>query len=160
MTYNRSDLIGWMARTIEVLSYMAWCDAWDEEGKGSPDRPDDCLSAGPGEDWFYIAPELDLGEQEDCGINWREDAAILYGHITQAWGVDPFAVLMGDNITSSKDAEAWAHYAVMSSVGYGVSWEDSHEALVWAGRPITLTGAKVYTNIPEYPGEWPNSGEE
>lgn len=155
-TYNRSDIIGWMAYTIEVLSYMAWCDAWDE-ADDPENRPDDCVSAGSGEDWFDIAPMLDLGEQEDHGINWREEAAILYGRIAQAWGVDPFAVLWHNSITSSKDAERWAHYAVMSAVGHGVCWEDSHEALHYSCRKVTVDIDLESDDIPSYPGEWPTT---
>lgn len=150
-TYNRSDIIGWMARTIEVLSYMAWCDAWDE-ADDPKNRPDDCVSAGPGEDWFDIAPEMDQSDLDDYGINWREDAAILYGCIAQAWGWGPWVVLT-NNITSSKAAEAWAHYAVMSLAGRGVSWEDSHEPLTMIGK--TYKVPTFYLDIPDYPGEWP-----
>lgn len=87
------------------------------------------------------------------------EAAILYGRIAQAWGVDPFVVLAYHNdVTSSKDAKRWAHLAVMSVVGHGVSWEDDHGPLTWAGKPLSLDAAAV--DIPDYPGEWPNSGEE
>lgn len=150
--YNRSDIITAMARTIEVLSYMAWCDAWDEAD--APDnRPEDCVSAGPGEDWHDIAPELDLGEQEDAGISWRDEAAILYGRLWQSWDVDPWLILASNGIVSSADAEKWAHYAVMSLVGHWVSWEDDRDPLAWAGKPLSLDAVSV--DVPDYPGEWP-----
>lgn len=151
-TYDRSDIIGWMARTIEVLSYMAWCDAWDE-ADDPENRPDDCVSAGPGEDWFDIAPMLDLGEQEDHGINWREEAAVLYGRICGAWRGDPWLILANNNITSRKDAEKWAHLAIMSAVGHGVSWEDSHKTLTMG--PTEFKVPRFHLDIPDYPGEWP-----
>ena len=160
-TYNRADLIAYMARTIEVLSYMAWCDAWDEATGTDQPRPEDCVSAGPGEDWFDVAPELDLGDQEDAGISWREEAAILYGRVWQAWGGDPWAVLR-DNGIDRDAALDWAHCAVMSAVGHGVSWEDDHEPLLFAGAGVFVSGppSRICLDVaPAWPDRWPAEEE-
>lgn len=159
-TYNRADIIARMARTIEVLSYMAWCDAWDEacseDFEAADDRPEGAVSAGSGEDWFDVAPEFDLQEQEDYGISWHEEAAILYGRIRQAWGVEPWVVLRNNDI--DRDAALdWAHYAVMTAAGHGVSWEDNHEPLLFAGAEVFVSGPpfRIDIDIPQWPGAYP-----
>lgn len=165
-TYTRADIIAAMARTLEVLSYMAWCDAWDEacseDFEAADDRPEGAVSAGAGENWHDIAPELDLGELEATGISWREEAAILYGRIWQAWGADPWLVLVNNGIKSSagkNGAESWGHYAVMSAIGHGVSWEDSHDELVWVEDVLPTVGALRFDLdiAPAWPDRWPAS---
>ncbi len=154
--FNAADIIASMARTLEVMSYAAWCDLWDEADDHT-DRPEDCVSAGPGEDWFNVAPELDAGDLEDYGVSWERDAAILYGRIWQAWGVDPWLVLVNNGIVSLDDARSWGHYAVMSALGHGVSWEDRHPALEWRGLAITSWQSDIDIETREWPGgEWPS----
>lgn len=156
---TRNDIIIAMARTIEVLSYTDWCDAWDEaERDGRGTRPDAAVSAGPGEDWFDVAPETDdPGVRED----WLIAAAILYGRIAQEWGMDPWSALF--NAGQLDEGTTWGHYAVMSAVGHGVSWEDDHEPLTRydfsKGYDVELDAGCVGFDVPLWPGRWPDDEE-
>jgi hypothetical protein len=165
---NPTDIIRSMARTLEVLAYTAWCDAWDEAGEDATDgdgrgRPDDCVSAGAGEDWFDVAPEIEQGELEDYGVSWERDAAILYGRIWQAWGADPALVLHWNGHGGTESREKWGHYAVMCAVGHGVAWEDTedelHGALSDTSRTFTMlgrAGQKINIETPVWlVGIWP-----
>ncbi len=154
--FNAADIIASMARTLEVCSYMSWCDTWDETDDQT-DRPEACVSAGSGEDWFDVAPERDASDLEDYGVSWERDAAILYGRIWQAWGVDPWLALANSGIVSRDDARSWGHYAVMSALGHGVSWEDSHDELWWANQSVTVTDLNINLDVRQWPGgEWPS----
>lgn len=154
-TFNRTDIIRHMARTIEVLAYMSWCDEWDQ-ADDQASRPEDCVSAGPGEDWMNIAPEEDQSDLDDYGVSWYREAAILYGRIWQAWGREPRLVLAANGIERMRDARDWAHYAVMSAIGHGVCWEDDHDALSLPG--VGDEEIRFYTvpcfnlDTPEWPG--------
>lgn len=156
---TRNDIIRAMARTIEVLSYTDWCDAWDEadrDGRGT--RPEAAVSAGPGKDWFDVAPETDdPGVRED----WLIEAAILYGRIAQEWGTDPWSALF--RAGQLDEAPTWGHYAVMPAVGHGVSWEDDHEPLTYfdfaKGQDVELTVRGIGFDVPLWPGRWPDDEE-
>jgi|DEB19_MinimDraft_3_1074340.scaffolds.fasta_scaffold41218_4 hypothetical protein len=144
--FSDTDIIRSMARTLEVLSYTSWCDAWDEAN--DPDaRPEKAVSAGPGDDWFDVAPEVDGP--------WLQRATILYGRIEQAWGWAPWLVLVNNGIISMADAEAWGHYAVVSALGHGVCWEDHFAPLMKQYKAVSVTGTGIYICTPDYPGDYP-----
>ena len=136
-----------MERTLVVLAYMDWCDAWDSnDPRPTGKRPTGAVSARGGEDWMDAAPVGSRAFRRRC----TDRAAILYGQIAQAWGGKPYAALYQHD---DKDARDWGHYAVMSAVGHGVAWGDDHDALEWKGVEVKVRGVHIET--PSWPGRYP-----
>lgn len=120
LTPNKDNpFLASMARTLWVLAYA---DCVEEEEHTWSQDP---LIASIGEDWMNVAPET---PQEAFDM-----AFMLLGHFEAAnktsW---PCIVAKafepeGLNINDSKLLDSFGHYAVMSCLGHGVSWEDDHE---------------------------------
>ena len=93
------------------------------------------------------------------------EAAILYGRIAQAWGSEPWILVSRAfepggpdkwsykaSAVTDEDCRLWGHYAVMSAVGHGVSWEDSHNALTkFNGDEVRVSGA---ASIESFDWDW------
>ena len=141
-------ILACMTRTLVVLSYMQWCDAWDEaRGKGR--RPKTACSAGAGEDGMDFAPAGSSALRREA----RDQAAIIYGRIQEQWGTAPAYQLHND-----RDRDRWGHDAIVSAVGHGVAWEDSHDPL--RDRDGAETRVRGMSEEPPmWPGRWPKVSE-
>jgi len=109
---NDTQLCVAMARTL----YVCWmADAHDD----TDDAFDaDDQAAGARQDWMTT-----VDDPPSNGEAWEEaliTAGQVYQSYTNAWGVAPFYVLH----KAERDPAAWAHGAMMSSMGHGVCWRD------------------------------------
>lgn len=126
--HPREQVIRSMARTLIVESFASWSDENGEKAKP--------YMARGGQDWMDTTPAMTSECQEAALI----EAAVLYGAIKQAWGAEPWILLQGyaDGAEYEKYAKAWGHYAVMTCLGHGVAWEDSHTPLEDFSKSYTL----------------------
>lgn len=180
MSHPRDVIIDSMQRTLVVLAYTQWCDEWDQAdpygcdgtarwlaGKGRKSkRPASAVSARGGCDWFDVAPAGPASFRADMA----REAAVLYGRIEQAWGADPWLVLHWNGYDETSEEPGrdemrnvlnmWGHYAIMSLVGHGVSWEDDHDTLTSAeyggkGDAKEYTIPRFNIDTPYWPGKYP-----
>ena len=148
-----------MTDTLLVLAYAQWCDEWDEvvqdNGAEHPDRPEDCITPGPREDYADYARLPDLSDEE-IG-EFRTAALTLYVRVSGEIGVD-LAALAVENGLSENDAESLGYYVVMAAVGHGVAWTDSRAPLTRSapnGAAVEVTLPCLHYTIPTWPGRFP-----
>ena len=135
--HPREQVIRAMSRTLIVTAWADWCEDEEQVKRGVP-------TAHGGQDWMDFTPPMTAECQQAALI----EAAVLYGSIKQAWGTEPW-ILVHHYIEANSADEAetyriWGHYAVMSCLGHGVSWEDDHEKLQSLGKEYDLHGSKPY----------------
>ncbi len=129
-----------MADTLALLAFASACDECAEAGVPHPHAP------GPGED--YADGMARAGVPDGVRADAQRAAVLLYAAILAApGGYDPAPAVSRwyyaphdvpnrwwrrseDPLEAA--ARCWGHYAVMSAVGHGVSWEDDNEPLTRA----------------------------
>jgi hypothetical protein len=101
-----------MARAFFVLAYTEYAE---EHGSG------DIPKAGPGEDWFSVAP----------GVT-PPYAYVLASQLVEKLGGQLALLLLveaackADKVTSI-DYDDFGHCLAMEAMGHGVGWEDNHK---------------------------------
>lgn len=141
-----------MASTFRMRAFANACDTCDEAGTPHPDKP------RPGGN-YSDHPEPSDAVREDA----RAAAVRLYAAVLAApGGYDPAPALIRwvavndpshywakryGYTTPEAAARCWGHYAVMSAIGHGVSWDDDNEPLTGedgADLPCLGYGLWVY----------------
>lgn len=106
------------ARAFFVSAYADFVEDPEREQSGY-----DYLSAGPGEDWADIAPEVTPpNAYAMAGELW----AGLY-HLNGEAG--PYTIALNAENADGCEiaADELGHYLAMEAMGHGVSWFDDHE---------------------------------
>jgi len=127
--HPREQIIRSMARTLIVESFASWAEKSENAAQAQ------AYQAKGGQDWMDTTPAMSPKCQEAALL----EAAVLYGAIKQAWGTEPWILVHTySGMDHDQDLKDWGHYAVMSCIGHGVCWEDSHTKLVFSGAEYDL----------------------
>jgi len=128
-----------MSSTFSMLAFANACDTCDEAGTPHPHKPrpggnysdhpepsDDTAEAARAAAVRLYAAVLDAAEGYDPApaiVWWVEDPA--GDTVARYWRNKAATVL-------EATARCWGHYAVMSAIGHGVSWDDDNAPLKMA----------------------------